>query len=1061
MGAQLVFGLDLGINNVGWSAVAKQDGKVEILAVGTYVFDSPLADENKPSEGLKSKMRGMFRRARRTTRRRRQRKMELYRILAEHGFLPSAMKERVELFCKNKDESTGDEIHPYALRAKALNAPLSAYELGRAICHLNQKRGFISPRDVMAQGRFKTTKDFDEEANDEAKGLKGEIQQTAEAMKEFPTIGAFLFNRLKHGEPVRKKQIKGAKPAEQKAEDQRRFVRADRHMIDKEFWAIMKAQSPHHPLLTDAFQRRLHEIVFRQRILAADKSTRGKCTFFKDELRIPRASLTAQKFTISQDVAHLLVIPSPGQDAVPLAPEQRGKLVAALMQGDSLTWNHVKELLGLPPTAIFNMEPAKYKITVDGREKTVTQRSGTKDKLRGSQTVDRIRALLGDKWNGLGTEAQRHLIGEIISIRDWVGDRHKEPAAVRRRNLFLSKEYGPQKVKFSEQEANELATIPLPEGYLSLSLKAIKKIMPKLLSTTMTYDKACQAVGIDHANPEGELPTLDRLPFPTEQDISHPIVLASVRGAVRILNSLHSKFGKPDAIHIELPRDLAMGAKQREEVEKRQNENRRDRERITKELVASRYRPTTLNIRKVQLWEELGGSALPYEPDVIIPNLAALMSEDYEIDHIIPRGYSFDNSMSNLTLCTREFNTQVKGNKTLYEALGHTQEWPRIQAHVKAIRNMPLHKRNRILAKERPEDFAGRHLAATGYISKEVLRLAQRMVDKKEQVTVAPGRATSDLRKFWQLDDLIPLHPDEKAAVDAWKGFLDEVEAGTMSLDNVPKPPANKNRSNFKHHALDATVVALTDRGTLKAVTDYHQLEDTNSPLLAEKASRKLQRMHALPDPDLREKVRAALEHAAIVHRPRRTPRGELHKQMPEIDATKGMPKGQPWDSAIVGKYMVKFDHDGNPAQAYPLGNNHHVVIWERTTPNAKGAYERIAEVVPTIEAVRRRDKREPVIRKNPTEMGWKFVMALCKGDMVEMANGTVGVVSKFSGKATAGDAEIAVWMPYAAQQLGGFNAANPYVIARIQTKARLSELRSRIVENAYGEIVYREGHEE
>lgn len=1087
MANKLVYGVDLGINNVGWCALRKGQDEVEILGIGTFVFDSPLQDAHDPSEGLKSKLRGEQRRTRRTLRRRRQRKMALYRLLAEHGFLPPRMADRAKLLC---------DTDPYRLRAEALDRKLEPFELGRVLCHLNQRRGFLSPRDLMLWGVTSLGYEDEPEESDAPKEkdedlgqIKKEIQATQAAMAGCRTVGEFLYNRIKNKLPVRKKQLKtkNGKPtsAQQKAEAQRRFVRTDRHMIEQEFWAVMRAQAKHHPLLTEDLQNRIHGHMFHQRQLAANAATRGKCVYFKDELRMPRASLTAQRYTIAQEVANLMLIPSEGEAPRTLTPQERQTLVGALMEGRNLPWDEVKQVLGLDASAVFNIEPAKIKDPEKGKRKTKTQSAGTKKELRGSQTVGRLRGILGEKWDALGPQAQREIVGEIVSIRDWVHERRTQPAALRRMNLFKRKAYGPNQVTFTEAEAARLATVELPEGYLNVSLRAAKRILPHLLRDCV-YSEACERAGFDHANPEGELPTLDRLPAPSERDIPHAIVRASVQSAVRVLNALQREFGKPDAIHIELPRDLAMGAKQREAVEKRQKDNASERQRIAKDLIAICVRPTRDNITKVRLWEELGGNALPYEPDVFVPDLKTLMTGDFEVDHIVPRSHSLDSSMGNLTLCTRDFNIHVKGNKTPWEALGNQPEvWRRVEAHVNKIKSMPLAKRRRILAKERPEDFTGRHLAATGYIGKEVLKLAQRMVRNKPDALVVQGRATGDLRDFWGLQGLVPLHPEEQHSEDERRAFLERAERGEATEDDVRNvlAPKAKQRSNYLHHALDALVVALTDRASLQARATYYQLRDSQDQRMIDKAVRSALRMNALPDPDIRRKAAEALEQAVIVHRPSRKPKGELHKQMPEEAVVHEMPPGEPWSAKVIGKYLVKYDHDGKPAQAYPLGNNHHLVIWERTEPNKKGEYERIAEVVPMIEAVRRRDaaaaarkynrdnpdkppkKVEPVIRKQHPDPGWRFVMALCKGDMVELRDGTIGVVSKFS-VSESGSPDIAVWHPFAAQQLAppgshALSPSNPYLIKRVAGRRDLHMFADRIVLDPLGRVVYREGPRE
>lgn len=1124
MCTRLVYGLDLGINNVGWAVVHKGDQEVDVVACGTFVFASPLEDENDAGEGLKSKVRGHKRRARRTGRRRHQRKMGLYRLLAEHGLLPAKMADRVALLCAQSE--------PYSLRAKGLEERLEPCEFGRILCHLNQRRGFLSPRDLMLFGidRFDDEEPASEEEEapskkdkDEDTGrIRAEVRSTREAMEGFETVGAFLFDRLRQGLPVRKKKVGAPSSKEQKAEDERRFVRADRHMVKQEFDLLWERQAQHHPILTDALKAQVERLVFFQRNLSADPTTRGRCRFEPGELTMPRASLTAQRFVLAQDLAHLLVTEDPsalrpdgglfdeeGETANwealttprPLTAHERKILLDALMQGRDLPWNEVKTMIGLTERAVFNIEPTSYQIVVNGKNKTIKQTSGTKRELRGSQTVARLRGILGEKWPALGEQAQRELVGEIVSIRDWVGQMHEEPAAFRRRKLFTNKKYGPGQIALTEREANELATVALPEGYLNLSLKAAKKILPgilrernyevsktdssgKVVRTTLrgplVYADACWAAGYDHTNVDGDLPTLDRLPFPNDKDIPHAIVRTSVRSAVRILNALHREHGRPDAIHIELPRDLAMGAQQREEAERRIKKSESAKEEIRKELVAIGVRPSGGpfgNIRKVQLWKELGGAALAMEPDITVSDIKDLFNGGYDIGHIVPRGHNLDNSMANLFLCTEHFNRQIQGDRTPYEALGQTDAWPRIVAHVKSLRPMPLHKRQRLLAKERPEDFTGRHLAATGWISREVLKLAQRMVEHKPDALVVPGRATGDFRKFWGLEDLVPRHPVEQEVLDEWKKFLDKAEKGKATEKDVKeaKAPNSKERSNFLHHAVDALVVALTDRATLQAMAAYEQLRARNDPRWVDKEQRKRAKAEAVPDPNLRHKAEAALLRAEVVHRPTRRPRGELHKQLAQKDGLEGVPPGKPWSREVVGNHLVVFDSEGRPAQSYPLGNNHHVVIWERTAPNAKGVNERAAEVVPMIEAVRRRDAAaaarkwnkenpgkpprtvESVIRKSRPEPGWRFVMALCKGDTVEMSDGRIGVVSKFYAP-QEGRATIAVWRPYAAQQLGKINAENPYLVKNMSS---LHDVSARIVLDPLGQVVYREGGEE
>lgn len=1077
MAAQLIFGLDLGLNNVGWAAIRinedAEEDQLDILNMGTYVFESPLEEPNKPTSGLKTRDRGIKRRSRRTIRRRRERRHRLYRLLAEHGLLPSDPKERVELLCRHT--RNGEPVHPYALRAAALERPLAPFELGRVFCHINQRRAFLSPRKLMllSAGDFDLPEEIDEK--DEESGLiLGEIKQTKEAMAGHETLGAFLDQRIRAGEPVRKKKLKPAEKnaritaQELKAHEARRFVRADRAMMEAEFHRIAAAQAPHHPLLTKGLLDQIRSIIFSQRPMGADQGTRGSCTFFPDQKRSPRASLPAQKFALAQLVAGLRWL-GPGSSEEQRLGSAAPALVDLLLKKEIVTWDEAKDACRLPIGSRFTIEPGRTK----GKGRAKTTELGVKKHLTGSKTCEAMRRVIGAKWDLLSWEEQADLTGLIVSTRDWVrkarpGQKSAsiaKPAAVRRFELLSTRVFGKAQVQFTREEAAQLATLKLPEGYLSISHKAIRKIMPSMLGAVcggvpqyLDYSEACARARIDHSVPHQVPRLLEQLPSPQEDAIRHPLVLCSVRNAVKVLNALRKEYGQPDRIHIELPRDLARSAEQREEVEKMQKENEKERLAIAKDLQDAGIAPIPQNIKKYRLWMECR-EGLPYEPDHVISCVKELCDPGrYDIDHIVPRSHNLDSGMGNITLCTADFNRLRKSNKTPFETFrDNPDEWAKIKAHVMGLKSMPLGKRRRILAVERPEEFTGRHLAATGYISKAVYDLARQMVADDTQITVTQGRATSELRGLWGLDTLVERHPEEQAEWNVYEAALDEYIDGKRPPSEVPPTPALKGRSNFKHHALDALVIALTSKSALQRVAQMRQLEDSGQLKLLEKAEKKKQRLEAAPDVAIRSKAKGALERAAIVHKPYRKVGGEFNKAGADPDALKDLGPGEPGKAKVVGRHLVRYNEDGAPFIAQPLGANHHMVVWESLAANKKGVVERRVEVVTLVEAYRRARDKEPVIQRESSRPGWRFVMSLCKGDMVEMEDGTLGVVSKFS-PINQDTAEVVIWQCYAARQLGLRNDSNPYLVRRIVSNPWLFKIIRRVILDPLGRIRYSEG---
>jgi CRISPR-associated endonuclease Csn1 len=120
------------------------------------------------------------RRLTRAMRRRRdrylQRRTALLNVVTRHGLMPANEAERKSVAARD----------PYALRAAALHRRLEPYGLGRAIFHLNQRRGFLSNR---------KTDRGNEDAGKIASG--SDRLKTGITRSGLHTLGAWLADR--HG----------------------------------------------------------------------------------------------------------------------------------------------------------------------------------------------------------------------------------------------------------------------------------------------------------------------------------------------------------------------------------------------------------------------------------------------------------------------------------------------------------------------------------------------------------------------------------------------------------------------------------------------------------------------------------------------------------------------------------------------------------------------------------------------------------------------------------------------------------------------------------------------
>lgn len=147
-----VLGLDLGTNSIGWAVVGSLNGQpAAVLSAGSHVFTAAGEDNfTKKERILRSAERRRHRSARKTNRRKKWRRHALYQILAEANLLPTDPQDRAQMLCCHRAQ--GVELHPYALRARAVDAALPPELFARALCHINQRRGYLSTRDLMSQG---------------------------------------------------------------------------------------------------------------------------------------------------------------------------------------------------------------------------------------------------------------------------------------------------------------------------------------------------------------------------------------------------------------------------------------------------------------------------------------------------------------------------------------------------------------------------------------------------------------------------------------------------------------------------------------------------------------------------------------------------------------------------------------------------------------------------------------------------------------------------------------------------------------------------------------------
>lgn len=961
-----------------------------IIDLGVRIFPEGVDRDQQGGEKSKSQTRRVARGMRRQIARRSQRKKDLRDLLIAHGLLSS-----------EPDTLESDlEINPYPLRARALDDKLTLHELGRILIHLNQRRGFQSNRKT-------------DRGDKEAKGMLAEISELDEAIKKSGcrTVGQYFATlHAKHD-------------AHTSAHDsivRGRHTRRD--MYKTEFDLIWESQKQYHPdSLTEDLKTAIKRIIFFQRKMYWPKSVIGRCELEPKLKRCPRADRAGQRFRMLQEINNLQYLDRDTGEERKLSESQRSTLVDYLASGRERTFVQIRKKLGLSDSVQFNFE------------------RGDRKKLKGHVTDALLSSKkgLGKIWKGIPDDTKDRIVDILIHETD-------EDEAL----IALTEDCSLQ-----PDEAERAANLHLPDGHYNFSRLAIDKLLPHLergllLMADDATNSAMHAAGYLRPD-EREVSTHDYLP--PAPDLTNPIVRQAVVEVRKVVNNIIREHGRPVRIHVELARDAKLSFNERKEVRFENAKRRKLREDAASIVEENNAKPSRRTVNRLLLWKEQE-EYCPYCGRKI--SITQLFNGDADIDHILPRWRSLDDSLANKIICHRSCNAE-KGDKTPREWLEDTDP-DRYQKMLNVAEKLSYGKQKKFRQKDIVlSDFIERQLRDTAYISRCV---SQYLKCLGAVVSCPRGSMTADLRHWWGLNNI---------------------------LDTEGK--GRKIRGDHRHHAVDALVLALTDAKRLHALANARGenmpmpwsgfLNDARSAVLDTKISHRSQKRlqgalheatlygptskssrnhgsdhrpwagHWIEDPNtfVRRKAVTELTNLKHLEKIRDTTIRDLLKQhlrnqgvdvekggtIPK-DAFKGektpkMPSGVPIRRVrmIVESQTIRPVSERRPRQYVKPGNNHHIVY--RAT--GEGDDEKwTAEVVTMWDAATRARNDNLSLVDTSDKPEGRFVVSLAIGEMFEIddehGNRTLCVVRKIEQRSKRLDYKIHT----DARESGEINKDNLYL---------------------------------
>jgi CRISPR-associated endonuclease Csn1 len=775
-----ILSIDTGTNSIGWT-VTKEDLTGKLIKfIDGGSYIFTSPTDAKTGNFLNQK-RTEKRGERRNSYRSKRRMEKLENFLINNNLLEEKINNR------EIQEYIGN---PYELRAKALDTPLTNEELGWSIMHLAKRRGFLS------SSKSLTAEEKEEQARADELSL---------SFKKYNvrTLGELFFKRFNQKEKIRKEALK-------------------RQLVQDELLLILQNQKNYHKQITKEFEKELNHIIFNQRPLKIQK--RISLCKFESNGKIKKHTSAkyhplSQEFILRGFINNLKY--RKNGKLVFLSEQQKSITFNLLWQNKEITYKKLISSLELNSNTFFNFQKNKS------------------DKIKGNQNLNYLKKKSKEFFNSLTKDEQIDLMIDIATIKDHTGE-----ALINRITNHWTKE--PDIISDLIISSDKL-----PAGYTSLSLKSIKKILPFLEKGIPYFEAEKLAYPKFYKN----IKQINKLP-PIE-GITNTVVLKSCSQVRHLVNTLIDKYGNFDIIKIELARDLTQSQAKKSLSIKKQKENEKLNEEAKKYLIKNNIKISANNLTKYKLYQEgcnkngVLKSIYPKQevsgnwffPTISLNKLFNANAE-FEIEHIIPKSISGDDSFLNKSLCPQKIN-QDKGQRTPYDYYYSKGGQELINKIAKvAYSQIGSFKSQKFLISQ--EKYLEENLINTRYLNDTrylSLFLKEYLQQICKEVITTKGGFTAIMRNVLDFNSL---------------------------LGNEFK----KNRSDHRHHMVDAFCISTISPKSLNLLEKIRKSENKKDSIFM-KAERELRSFIYNVELDFIEHFNNVI----VAHEVENTLKGEIEKE--------------------------------------------------------------------------------------------------------------------------------------------------------------------------------------
>ena len=877
-----ILGIDTGTNSLGWAIVEKQADEYHLLDKGVNIFQEGVKME-KGIESSKAAERTSHKAARVRNYRIKLRKIRLLRILSDAHLCPPLSKVELSAWRLKKEypknelfmqwQSTDDESEktPYAYRHKCLHDCLDfssvtdRYILGRAFYHMIQRRGFLSNRK-------------DQSADDTGK-VKESISNLTQEMHDagYEYLGDYFYSLYNKGEKIRnhytarnehylaefkaiceKQDLDknlGPEVVRQieKAIFDQRPLKSQKGQVGKCVFEKNKTRCPSsHPMFEEF---RMLSFINNIKIQTPNDGALRSLSAEERELIMPlffRKSIIKKKQFVFEDIAKKLArreqygfykkstdVEMPYLFNFPMDTSVSGcPVTAALIDIFGENWidalcetytlaegksrldivNDIWHVLFFYTDEAKLAEFGKNRLQLNDEDakkfSKITLQNGY-----GRLCLKVICKILPYLRRGL-VKDHAILLGNLCEVMPQYEWDIKEMRIAAIDNII--REINKTDTKDESTSEKRIKLEKRIKEYLKNQYHVSEEKLKKLYHPSK-MDKYPRVL---RTNDHG----VYQLGSPRIDSVRNPMAMRSIFRLRKLVNRLleEGKIDLDTEVHIEFARELN-DANKRRAIAKFAKDNQKKNDEARKKIIdimGEDYDVKDDDIKKYILWEEQGHICLYTGRQIAISDFIG-NSQNFDIEHTIPRSVDGDSTRMNLTLCDSRFNREIKKTKLPAELPNHDEIMARINdwrekyesldgqirklrgkskgATTKKLKDDIIYNRH-LLELQRnywrgkylrftmeivPEGFSRRQGTDIGVISKYA-RLYLKSLFK--HVYTVNGIATSDFRKIWGVQDVY----------------------------------GKKERVNHVHHCIDAIVVACISRDEYDKLSAYYHNEENH-----------------------------------------------------------------------------------------------------------------------------------------------------------------------------------------------------------------------------------------